>query len=236
MTLISESVPWHTVKLDHGNITKGKEKLVLRYFIRNKYIFVADISISPAILPRWQDVICSGPQLWSHKKLMSGTPFTQTNGAELHHVGQKMEMRLESEQEDWLDNERRASLSEDLPLRVDVLFLPVVHDVLLLDDLQCKCDVLVLHLHLQIEITGWDVTRYLEPISKQTQNSLVIAGKAQQTLTGRAKEPFISESSSHQFYSSKATDPESSDDLQVVEGPGWRERRHHFLQPDDVWW
>lgn len=52
MTLISESVPWHTVKLDHGNITKGREKLVLRYFIRNKYIFVADISISPAILPR----------------------------------------------------------------------------------------------------------------------------------------------------------------------------------------
>lgn len=167
MTSISESVPWRTVKLDHGNLTKGKEKLVLRYFIRNNYIFVADISISPAILPRWQDVICSGPQLWSHKKLISSTPFSQTTGAELHHVGQKMEMRLESEQEDWLDNERRASLSEDLPLRVDVLFLPVVHNMLLLDDLQCKCDVLVLHLHLQIEITGWDVTRYVEPFQNR---------------------------------------------------------------------
>lgn len=99
-----------------------------------------------------------------------------------------------------------------------MLFLPVVHDVLLLDDLQCKCDVLVLHLHLQIEITGWDVTRYIEPFSKQTF-ALVIAGKAQQTLTGRATDPFISESSSNQFYSSKAADPESSDDLQVVEGP-----------------
>lgn len=40
---------------------------------------------------------------------------------------------------------------------------------------------------------------------------------------------------SHQFYSSKAADPESSDKLQVVEGPGLRKHGHKVLQLDDVW-
>lgn len=68
-----------------------------------------------------------------------------------------MKSSLETERGDWLDNKRRASLGEDLPLRVDVLFLPVVDDVLLLYDLQRERDVLVPHLHLQIQAANWVV-------------------------------------------------------------------------------
>lgn len=134
MALISESVPLHAMKLDHCNLTKGKEKLPLWYFITNN-IFVADISISPGILPHWEDVISLRPRLWSHQKLISATLFSQTNRAELHHIGWKMEIGLEAGREDWLDNEGRASLSKDLPLWVDVLFLSVVHNMFFLDDL-----------------------------------------------------------------------------------------------------
>lgn len=65
-----------------------------------------------------------------------------------------MEMSSKAGQEDALDYERRASLCEDPPLRVDVFFLPVVHHVLLFDDLECKGDILSLHLHLQMDMTG----------------------------------------------------------------------------------
>lgn len=77
MALISMPVPLRTVKLDHCNLTKGKEKLLLQYFMRNNYIFKADILISPAILPRGEDVICSKPTLWSHQKLISGALFSR---------------------------------------------------------------------------------------------------------------------------------------------------------------
>lgn len=136
MALISQLVLQRTAKLDHHNLTKGKEKPPLPYFIINNYIFVADISISPAILTHWEDVICLWPRLWSHQKLISATLFSQTNGAELHHVGQKNGNGFLGSWggKDWLDNERWASLCEYLPLRVDVFLLPVVNDVLLLDD------------------------------------------------------------------------------------------------------
>lgn len=115
---------------------------------------------------------------------------------------------------DWLDNKRRASLGQDLSLRVDVLFLPVVDDVLLLYDLQRERDVLVLHLHLQMEATNWDITA--------NTRSLVMAMKSAWR--------------SHQLHSPKAAHPERRDDLQVVEGPGRGEGWHHLLQAEHVRW
>lgn len=46
------------------------------------------------------------------------------------------------------DDKGRAGLGEDAALRVDVLLLPAVHHVLLLDHLQGERHVLALHLHL----------------------------------------------------------------------------------------
>lgn len=48
-----------------------------------------------------------------------------------------------------LYNERRVCFKQDPPLRVNVLFLSVIHDVPFLDAFQSKCHILILYFHLE---------------------------------------------------------------------------------------
>lgn len=49
--------------MDHCNFAKDTEELLQQYFRTNNYIFIADLSAPPAILPRRGDAIGLRPKL-----------------------------------------------------------------------------------------------------------------------------------------------------------------------------